>query len=79
MFCPILLVQNKHSIHGGIGSMRQGGRVMYISEMIEYSPLLKDLDEKIKRITDAKSKEGFSFVSKSLVGRAWAILVFKRV
>ena len=51
----------------------------YVSEIIEYSPVIKDIDDKIRALTERKKSEGYRFVSRSLVGNAFAIVVFARI
>ena len=48
----------------------------YISEIIETSPNKEDVEIKAKSRIDEMIKKGYSLISRSYVGNAWAILVF---
>lgn len=49
----------------------------YVSEMVETSPIKADVDLKVKTKVEQMVALGYHLVSRSYVGRAWAVLVFE--
>lgn len=49
----------------------------YISEIIETSPVKCDVDIKVKAEVEQMIRKGYRLVSRSYVGKAWAVLVFE--
>lgn len=50
----------------------------YVSEMIEFRPFSNELEAKINELVENKKKEGYSFISRSFIGKAFALLVFAK-
>ena len=57
---------------------RKGGKKMYKTVVIEYSPKADDMAKKIEEKANEMLQNGYELVTMSITGTAKAILVFKK-
>ncbi len=58
--------------------MKLGGRRMYKTVVISYSPKADDMAQKIEEKANEMLEKGYELVTMSITGTAKAILVFKK-
>ena len=56
---------------------RKGGKKMYKTVVIEYSPKADDMAQKVEEKANEMLQDGYELVTMSITGTAKAILVFK--
>ena len=57
---------------------RKGGKKMYKTVVIEYSPKADDMAQKVEEKANEMLQDGYELVTMSITGTAKAILVFKK-
>ena len=57
---------------------RKGGKKMYKTVVIEYSPKADDMAQKVEEKANEMLQDGYELITMSITGSAKAILVFKK-
>lgn len=57
---------------------KKGGKKMYKTVVIEYSPKADDMAQKVEEKANEMLENGYELVTMSITGTAKAILVFKK-
>ena len=57
---------------------KKGGKKMYKTVVIEYSPKADDMAQKVEEKANEMLENGYELVTMSITGTAKAILIFKK-